>query len=205
MPELKPDQLLLIAGFVLPGAISMYVYALKVPQKEFRLQDRIAEAICFSLLNFVFVWLPIQDLLGPTSLASVGNVTSFGWRSWLVLLLGFIVAPVVWPVLLIQVLRFAERLGWISVRAKTAWDDFFGHQGRGCWLQIELTDGRVVGGLYGTNSFASSYPDPGHLYIEELWKVDAEGYFSEPEPLKPGLLLRPSDYRFVRVYTGAAA
>lgn len=30
MPEIKPEQLLLIAGFILPGAISMYVYGLVV-------------------------------------------------------------------------------------------------------------------------------------------------------------------------------
>ncbi len=61
MPELKIEQLLLIAGFVLPGAISMYVNGLKVPQKEFELKDRIAEAICFSLVNFLIVWLPVRQ------------------------------------------------------------------------------------------------------------------------------------------------
>ena len=37
MPEIKPEHLLLIVGFVLPGAISMFVYGLKVPQMEFAL------------------------------------------------------------------------------------------------------------------------------------------------------------------------
>jgi hypothetical protein len=55
LPELKIEQLVLIAGFILPGAISMYVYGLKVPQKEFELKDRIAEAICFSLVNFLII------------------------------------------------------------------------------------------------------------------------------------------------------
>jgi len=63
VPELKPEQLMLIAGFVLPGAISMYIYGLKVPQKEFKLQERVAEAICFSLLNFMLVWVPVRTLL----------------------------------------------------------------------------------------------------------------------------------------------
>lgn len=175
----------------------MFVYGLKVPQKEFRLQDRFAEAICFSLLNFVFIWLPLQEAFGFLPVSQVR------WASWLVLLVAFIVAPAIWPFLLVRVLQLAEGAGLISVRAKTAWDDFFSRQREGCWLQIEMLDGRLFGGRYGTRSFASSYPDPGDLYLEELWKVDVDGYFSEPFPGKPGLLLRPSDYRLVRVYVGA--
>ncbi len=60
MFEFKPEQLLLIAGFILPGAISMYIYGLKVPQKEYNLKDRAVEAICFSLVNYVVVWFPLH-------------------------------------------------------------------------------------------------------------------------------------------------
>ena len=61
--KITPEQLQLIAWFVLPGAISVYVYGLKVPQREFALKDKIAEAIFFSLLNFLVVWLPARWIL----------------------------------------------------------------------------------------------------------------------------------------------
>jgi hypothetical protein len=199
VPELKIEQLLLIAGFILPGAISMFVYGLKVPQKEFELKDRIAEAICFSLVNFLIVWLPVQHALAS------GMVHAYPIVSWAVLILGFLVAPVFWPFALVRLLQEAERHDWIAVRARTAWDDFFGRQRTECWLQVELTDGRIIGGRFGHKSFASSWPDPGHLFMEEVWRVDEEGYFADPLPGSAGILLRPTDYKLVRAYQGVPA
>jgi hypothetical protein len=199
VPEIKPEQLLLIAGFILPGAISMYVYGLKVPQKDFELKDRVAEAICFSLLNFVVVWIPIDSVL------KLGWVQNYRAAGWLVMVAGFVVAPAFWPFALVWLLQVAEGREWISVRARTAWDDFFTRRRTECWVQVELTDGRVVGGRYGRRSYASAFPDPGHLYIEELWKVDEDGYFTNQWPGGAGLLLRPTDYTLLRVYEGAEA
>jgi Family of unknown function (DUF6338) len=196
VPELKTEQLVLIAGFILPGAISMYVYGLKVPQKEFELKDRIAEAICFSLVNFLIVWLPVRHVL--TSGMTQANPVI----AWIVLNLGFVIIPVFWPFAVVWLLQQAEKRGWIAVRARTAWDDFFGRQHIECWLQVELADGRIVGGRFGRGSFASSWPDPGHLFMEEVWRVDEEGYFTDPVPGSAGILLRPADYKMVRVYKG---
>jgi hypothetical protein len=195
MPEIKPEQLLLLAGFILPGALSMYVYGLKVPQKDFDLKDRIAEAVCFSLLNFVVVGLPVAFLLGEAVPV---------YLQWTAVVVGFVILPVIWPFLVIYLLQWAERLGWIAVRARTAWDSFFGGQRSECWVQVEMADGRVMGGRYGPGSYASSWPDPGHLYVEELWLIDDDGYFTEPMPGQPGLLLRPGDYKLIRVYQGVA-
>lgn len=196
MPELKVEQLLLVTGFILPGAISMYVYGLKVPQKEFELKDRIAEAICFSLVNFLIIWLPVEHVL------SAGAVQDYPIVTWIVLMIGFVAAPVVWPFCLIWLLQAAAARGWIAVRAKTAWDDFFGRQKTECWLQVDLADGRVIGGRFGRNSFASSWPDPGHLYLEQVWQVDEDGFFTDPLPGNAGILLKPADYKLVRVYKG---
>jgi len=197
MPDIKPEHLLLIVGFVLPGAISMFVYGLKVPQMEFALKDRIIEAICFSLVNYVLVWGPARLYVAP----SILQATSFA--AWLVQVIEFLVAPVFWPFLLLGILHKAERRGWIGVRAKTAWDYLFDRQSDvGCWIQVELNDGRTVGGVYGTRSFASSWPDPGHLYLEELWTVDPFGVFGHKVVGEPGILLRPGDYKLLRVFAG---
>jgi hypothetical protein len=195
VPELKIEQLLLIAGFILPGAISMYVYGRKVPQKEFELKDRIAEAICFSLMNFLIVWLPVRQALAS------GMAQSYPGISWIVLILSFVVVPVAWPFAVLSLLQKAEKHGWIAVRARTAWDDFFGRQ-QTEWLQVELTDGRVIGDRFGRKSFTSSWPDPGHLFIEEIWRVDKDGYFVDPLPGGAGILLRPADYKLVRATRG---
>lgn len=199
MPELKIEQLLLIAGFILPGAISMYVYGLKVPQKEFDLKDRIAEAICYSLVNFLIVWLPVKQALAS------GMGQAYPVVMWLVLILGFVAVPVLWPLIVVWLLQQAEKRGWIAVRARTAWDDFFGRQRTECWLKVEMADNRVIGGRFGRSSFASSWPDPGHLFMEEVWQLDEDGYFFEAEPRSAGILLRPADYKLIRIYKGLPA
>ncbi len=196
MPELKTEQLLLIAGFILPGAISMYVYGLKVPQKEFDLKVRIAEAICFSLVNFMIVWLPVREAL------ATGAAVTYPIIGWLVPILGVVVVPVAWPLILVRLLQLAEQRGWIAVRARTAWDDFFGRQKTECWRQVQLMDGSLIGGRFGRESFASSWPDPGHVFMQEVWRLDEDGYFVEPLPRSAGILLRPADYKLVRVYKG---
>ena len=194
MPEIKIEYLLIFAGFVLPGAISIYFYRMKVPQRDLHLKDQVLEAICFSLLNFVLlIWL-IQFLARPDF------ITKEPFFAWLIVLISFVLMPAVWPFLLAWFLRVAETKNWVGVRSRTAWDDFFGNLRRGCWVKATLSDGTVVGGKFDVNSFASAYPDPGHLYIEELWLIDSEGRFVSPVDGRPGIILRPADYKYVNVY-----
>jgi hypothetical protein len=121
---------------------------------------------------------------------------------WLVPILGFVIVPVAWPLILVRLLQLAEQRGWIAVRARTAWDDFFGRQKTECWLQVQLMDDSVIGGRFGRESFASSWPDPGHLFMQEVWRLDEDGYFVEPLLRSAGILLRPADYKLIRVYKG---
>jgi hypothetical protein len=196
MPDLKIEYLLLFAGFVLPGAISMYVYGLKVGQKEHQLNERILEAIWFSILNFVaLIWL-IQFLFRPDF------VLNDPLWTWIIVLACFVLAPIFWPFALVWLLRRAQRWNWIRVRAPTAWDDFFGTDRRGIWIQAVLHDEKVVGGRFSRESYASAYPEPGHLFIQELWEVDAQGRFTRRVAGEAGILLRPADYKYIRVYLG---
>ncbi len=194
MSELKIEYLLAFAFFVLPGAISLYFFDLLVAHKDRLLKERVLEAICFSLLNFVICFWPIQFLFRN------GFVDATPLWAWLVALATLVVAPAIWPFVAHRVLRFAERKKLISPQSRTAWDDFFDSHPEGVWVQAFLTDGNVVGGVFGQESFASSYPEPGHIYIQELWEIDPQGHFVKPEIGDPGILLRPADYRYVKVF-----
>ena len=196
MPELKIEYLIVFALFVLPGAISMYFFDLLVAYKERLLKDRVLEAICFSLVNFAFCLWPIQLLFRN------GFVDSTPFVAWLLALATLVVAPAVWPFAAHHGLRLAERKGLISPQSPTAWDDFFDSNRSGLWVQVILADGRVVGGVFGQQSFASSHPQPGHIYVQELWEIDPQGHFVRPENGRPGILLRPGDYRYVKVFSG---
>ena len=196
MPEIRIEYLLAFAFFVLPGAISMYFFGLLVAHKDRLLKDRILEAVCFGLLNFAILVWPIHLLFQE------GFIADNPVWAWLLALATLVAAPALWPFLAHRLLRCAERKRLISPQSRTAWDDFFVSHPDGVWVQAFLTDGNVVGGIFGQESFASSYPEPGHIYIQELWKIDPEGDFVAPEIGHPGILLRPDDYRYVKVFSG---
>ncbi len=193
MPDLKIEYLILFAGFVLPGAISMYVYSLKVPQRDEKLKDKIAESICFSILNFIIMIIPIKLAF------DLGFSNQYFIKSYILLILSFVVVPAIWPYALIRLLRCLENLGWIAPRAKTSWDFVFEKE-VGCWMQVVMKDGHRIGGRFDVDSYATAYPDTGHLYIEELWELDDEGTFHRPFPGRPGIILRPDDYEYVLIY-----
>ena len=195
MPELDFKYLIAFAGFVLPGAISMYVYGLKVPQREHQLKDKVLEAICFSLLNFIFLIGLIQFLFHPNF------IFEHPIHSWIIVLASFVLAPIVWPFLLVWLLRKAAHFRWIGVRPSTAWDDFFSKQ-QGCWVQVVLNDAARVGGRFDQASYASAFPDPGHIYIEEIWNISDDGRFVDKVDGAPGIILRPTDYKYVLVFAG---
>ena len=86
------------------------------------------------------------------------------------------------------------------VQSKTAWDDFFSQASEGCWVMVNMKDGDIIGGRFTKNSYASAYPNPGHIYIEELWDVSKDKTFDAPIVGSSGVILRPDDYDYLWVY-----
>lgn len=72
----------------------------------------------------------------------------------------------------------------------TPWDYFFDNQGMACFVLCHLKSGRLIGGLYGTKSYTSEYPEPQQIYLEELWKITPEGQFLEKIPGTLGAIIR---------------
>lgn len=195
MPELTISNLLLFAAFVVPGAVSLQVYRLKVSLPDHALKDNLLEAIVFSIVNFAILWFFIDYATNEK------NIRENPLISYLILLLSFFVAPIIWPFILVAALRKMEKLRWIQPRAKTGWDHFFNNLQQGCYIIVQLNDGSYIGGRFGTASHASGYPNPGNLFIEELWEVGEDGNFTGSRLQGQGVILRASDYKYVRVST----
>ena len=81
-----------------------------------------------------------------------------------------------------------------------AWDWFFLTQQRGCWVIAEMVDGSRVGGVFGTESFASLSPDAPDLYLEEVYSVDDEHNFGEVRPYPIGAWLNGSQIKALHFY-----
>ena len=67
-------------------------------------------------------------------------------------------------------------------------------------MLIHLTNGRVIGGLYGLDSFASSYPEKEDIYLQEVWAVDNEGRFLEQIPQSKGLLINYKAVEYIEFF-----
>ncbi|HEX4080087.1 MAG TPA: DUF6338 family protein [Rhizomicrobium sp.] len=193
MPTFTSADVIYFVAFVVPGFISMQVYGLVLPREKTTLKDSILEAITYGAINFVVLFFPIRWA------ANVANFAQHPVGVWLAVIGIFLVFPCCSPLALIQVRKRLAKWGWALIEAPTAWDHFFQAQ-QACWVLVHISETRRVGGWFGENSYASSYPEPGHLYIEELWELDAKGGFVQKEPQSHGILLRPGDYQMVEFF-----
>jgi len=173
--------------FALPGFISLQVWSLIVPASERPLKDAIPETIAFGILNAV-IGAPLLLVTAP------GNT----WALYGLLVLTLIVLPALWPFPLKWCLGQLSAFDVILKQARNGWDEAFLRR-EPLFVIVHLKDGRRIGGYYGYQSFAGVHPASGHLYLETLWTLDADGRFVAPVPDSRGIVLRPDDYHFVEL------
>lgn len=191
LPQLDISYILLFIAFILPGSIAIYAYRLRVPQQSKELRYFLIEAISVSLVIFILFFHFISFLFDPNF------ISEKPFKAWAIVVLCFIVAPFILPLLYVHPLRWLSNLNFISISENTAFDRFFGNLKKGCFLLVELNDGRLVGGYFGEKSYASAYPDPGHLYIEQLYQVDSQGMLQNQPIQGASIILGPEDYKYV--------
>ncbi len=172
MADLSVENLQLILVFVVPGFVAMKVFGLLVAQDKPTAASSLLEAITYSMINLgVMSWLVL--LLQQNVRYS---------RHPLLFILGTLLVLVVSPVMLaVAVYRlrtspFLRR--WILSPAPSGWDHFF-HKRQACFVLFHLKTGKMLGGFFGTGSFASAYPANPDIYVEQVWRVDEYGRFME--------------------------
>ena len=190
---LEPQKVFIFALCIFPGLVSLHVYRLIMPARSLKWESAILEGLFYSLVNFALctpIWLLIFRGGFPP-----GNLLWF----WLGVVSIFLVGPTIWPVLYLKALRSAFLRRHLQSPYSTAWDFFFG-QRRSCFLLVHLTDGSMIGGFFGTESFASAFPKDGDIYINAVYQLDADGHFGQPVPNTRGVLLRKEDYAYIEVF-----
>jgi hypothetical protein len=89
--------------------------------------------------------------------------------------------------------------------APRAWDELF-WRGPALVVRMKLKDGEWVGGLFGDNSYASGYPEPQDLLLEETYEILDDGTFvpgDDPEdfvPLGSSMLISWSEVQFLEAF-----
>ena len=190
---LTPTTLVLFALFVLPGLISMAVYRLRMPA---RLPDRgsaIVQGLFYGALNYVLL-LPLILLIHRDGYAQMHP-----WRYWGVVLVAVFVAPAVWPLLLVWAYHAPALARWVQVPYPSVWDYVF--RGREAqFVLLRLTSGRLVGGLWGPDSYAGGHPHEGDIYISRAYRVSESGDFEGPVPRSAGVHVRREAYTSVEFF-----
>lgn len=189
-----PDTLLLFLTVFLPGFISLKVWDLLVPNERRDSSKALFDALAYSTLNFAFLaWVYLPELSQPSALLQSPLVAVPK------LLLAFLVAPILWPILLRWLLTSRWLARFVVSPIKRPWDYVFGRR-EPYWIIVHLKDGRAVGGRYGGSSFASSYPVPEQIYLQEIWHLDDDLRFMHPIQHSKGALFFKDEIRAIEFF-----
>lgn len=192
--EFKFETIQLFVLFVVPGLISMHVYRLLMPARAMDRAQAILQGLFYSSLNFVLL-LPLLVLVHQPGYADRSPVVY-----WSVVLGALLVMPVLCPLLL----RAAFKWKWLSRRIQlpypTAWDFCFDLR-EPAFVLVHLSDGSLIGGYWGPNSYAGAFPNDGDIYLEAIYRVDEEGRFGDAIPHTRGLLLRKDQYSYIELFS----
>lgn len=189
--DLKNLDLLLFFVFVLPGLISMKVYRLILPSADVDWKTALIEGLFFSSVTLLLL-LPVIYLLFSTN-----------WSDSLKIIISSIlilIASIGLPFLLKYLLTKSRLSEILNLPYPTAWDYFFDLR-EPCFLLIHLNNGKLIGGYYGLNSYATSFPNQGDVYLEVVYKVKEDGTFEEAIEDSYGLLLTKDQYQYIEIFS----
>jgi hypothetical protein len=183
---LTENNIQLLILFIAPGFISLKIWGLIHPSPKIALSESLIEAIVFSSFNYIVtIWLYFLI-----------NGTRF---IWIYLVMVLVMLPIIWPVLLKAVLNNKLLRNKIISPIPKSWDYFFSKR-QCCFMLVHLNDRRILGGFYGPDSFASSYPEQEDLYLQEVWQVDSEGKFIKKIPRSRGFLVNYNAIEYIEFF-----
>jgi hypothetical protein len=191
------QAVIVIALFLMPGFIARSVLSSVYPTSEPSEARLALTAVTLSCGNYgIWSWLLILSWQKHW-------YKSDGFLAFLAVLVLFL-SPVVGTLAIVKLMQTSafrsvrETFG-IRHPAPNAWDYFFG-KGAACWIIVTLKSGRVIGGYYGTESFASSFPHEEDLYLELLCDMTPEGRLNGITPLTFGGIIRMADVELLEFF-----
>ena len=198
MPESIP-QIVVLVLFIIPGFVFTRLFGFSVPLRSRETPNLILDSLSASCFNYGLLFPLLWVILGSDF--SSQHPFLFA-ASWFVILFAF---PALLAALAIHGIE-SRKFQWLrhSFRlihpVPKAWDYFF-RQGKPCWVLAILNDGKVVAGLYSTNSFASSYPDEQDLYLEKLCALSSDGKMIGLIERSEGAIIHMDQVRLLEFYS----
>lgn len=193
-PALDTNTVGLFLIVVFPGLVSTTIYRLIMPARALEWGSAILQGTFYSTVNFV-LGLPLLYLL-VFGYDPLGHPVRYFAAAFLLLL----VTPILWPLLLVSIFKSKRLARRIQIPYPTAWDFFFDQRDTGFAL-VHLTNGKLLGGYWGGNSYAGSFPNDGDIYLEAVYFIDEAGRFGDPVPNTRGVLLRKEQYSYIELFS----
>lgn len=167
------NQVLILLVFIIPGFVLVRVKRVAYPSVSVSTADTVLESLAWSC----FVHVLALPLWYPSYVSRwwAAHPLIFALFAFIILLLvpGSLGGLYVWLTKTGKLRGAREFLGFPHPDP-TAWDYLF-RKHRAYWVRLAFKNGDVMAGLYGPNSFASSFPNKRDLYIEKLSQLDEAG------------------------------
>jgi hypothetical protein len=192
---LLDPTLLALLIFVVPGVVAVQVYRILVPTDQPGITGTITAFITYGALTLV-LWSWLLAFVDPVMLLFEHPLRAMGLL-FVILFATPTVLASAWRVLL----RTAPVDAAIN-RARsepTGWDAFFS-RGEPCFVLFHLKGGTKVGGLYGSDSDASTFPNRQQIYVEQIWRLDGDLNFVEPVAQSYGGIINREDCEVVELF-----
>lgn len=195
----SPEAVILLLYVVVPGYVVVKVYDLLAPGERRSVGEAIIDILAWSFMLMLLWFWPFAAMYEYSDLLST-------WFRYLILFVLTILAVFVTPLLAAYLLYRVRHRGFLRGGAKgsstpaspTSWDWFFSENASNYYVRFHLKTGEKLGGYYGENSFATSFPNKQEVYIEEEWHLDEDGQFSEPIEGTKGAFVNREDCSLVR-------
>ena len=185
------QSLTLFLLFFVPGFVSLKVYDSLVPSERRDFSKSVFDAIAYSAFNFAALyWL----------IAWMQSAKANGWAFWTAVVIALFLVPAAWPFFWLRLISgrlFARHFVHPIPRP---WDFVFAKR-KPYWMIVHLKDGRRIGGLFHSNSFASSHPAEPQVYLEEVWTLDAAGGFVAKVPQTAGIIILGDQIAAVELFS----
>jgi hypothetical protein len=201
--------ILILGAFVLPGFITLILrerlYVVRGEEGPF---DRLLSALLYSAIIYGIVLVTAHRLGLQTS-----DLTEFheGEKP-----LGADLLAASAILLLVPGLIAVAGSRWMKSRrlrpwilqlvgsskahgSKSAWNRVFADLGP-CLIRATLTDGRIVGGVYGENSISGYSEEVPDLYLSQRWDLDKHRWFVGPTARSSGLWLSSESIASLEFY-----
>ena len=203
-------EVLVIVLALVPGFVLFFFLRQKIGESH---QTDNSVLVIQSLIGSVLVYALIAPLylraeqkLAWIPSLTVQGITGIDWKQYGGLLLALIVVPAFVGLTIGWVLthtRAQSLLSWAKLdvfsRTPTAWDYAF-RPGPGKYVIVHLYGGGTVGGTFGTTSGVSLRRSERDLFLQEIWRVNAEGEFVDRPTRNQGIWISGNAIERIEFY-----